>query len=69
VPIPTISAIVLILDSSPFILISPELYRIPHPPYKKILNKCINIPCKRFRSPDFIGLKSVPDIVAGFQRW
>ncbi len=33
------------------------------------LNKCITIPCKRFRSPDFIGLKSVPDIVAGFHRW
>jgi hypothetical protein len=33
------------------------------------LNKCINIPCKRFRSPDFIGLKSVPDIFAGIHRW
>jgi hypothetical protein len=33
------------------------------------LNKCIDIPCKRFRSPDFIGLKSVPDIVAGIHRW
>jgi hypothetical protein len=36
---------------------------------KSLLNKCINIPCKRFRSPDFIGLKSVPDIVAGIHRW
>jgi hypothetical protein len=34
-----------------------------------LLNKCINIPCKRFRSPDFIWSKSVPDIVAGFHRW
>jgi hypothetical protein len=33
------------------------------------LNKCINIPCKRFRSTNFIGLKSVPNIVAGIHPW
>jgi hypothetical protein len=34
-----------------------------------ILNKCINILCKRFRSPDSVGSKCVPDIVAGFHCW